>query len=421
MRKEWSSLTSTILVLFLLLIVPAANAAAGWSKTYGGPDRDIARSIVQTNDGGYALAGFTESYGAGESDFWLVKVDSSGNMQWNHAYGGPQEEDAYCVIQTSDGGYAISGYTGSYGPGDWNYWLVKTDSLGNLQWNRTYSALVHTSMWDGQAKSVVQTEDGGYALAGFVPGQYGYDFGLVKVDASGDVQWNMTYAGLVYTSVFLIRTDDGGYVVAGTSGLIGEGFWLIKVDSSGNEVWDKAYVSDSLYSAVQTMDGGYLMVGELIIQGLEGTQHDALLIKVDSSGNELWNRTYGGSEDDAFLCVIQTSNGDYAFAGYTKPIGSEETDSWFAKVDSSGNMLWNRTYGGIWSDSSSSIIQTTDGGYALVGDLESHGISDFWLIKTDETGIIPEFPSLLAVSFLLVATSLVIMVSKRKSPSLHSS
>ena len=423
MKEKGPLITYATLVclLSLPLAIQFAAATTGWDKTYGGRHYDIARSIVQTNDGGYALAGFTESYGAGESDFWLVKVDSSGNEMWNRTYGGTEDDDAYCVIQTSDGGYALSGYTKSYGSDEWSYWLVKVDSLGNMQWNKTYAGLEHGSFWNAQTSSVVQTDDGGYALAGFFPrSKYESDFCLVKVDSSGDMQWNRTYEGPVYTMVFLIRTSDGGYAMAGTCGIAGIGFWLVKVDSSGNVQWNNKYEGGSLYSAVQTSDDGYILAGNYI-----GAQDDVRLVKVDSSGNKMWNRTYGGSEDDSALCVVQTSDGGYALAGYTKSYGAGETDSWLVKVDSSGDMQWNKTYGGTWSDSLNSVIQTLDGGYALAGETHSYssffpGVPDFWLIKTDETGIIPEFPSLFAILLFLTLTILTVLVRKRKWRTLDS-
>ena len=159
-----------------------ADPSLSWSKTFGGGDDDWANSVIQTSDGGYALAGITRSYGAGGSDFWLVKTDSAGNEEWSKTFGGENSDWARSVIQTSDGGYALAGYTGSYGAGGEDFWLVKTDSSGNEEWNKTFGG--ENPDW---ALSVIQTSDGDYALAGVTESYSagGFDFWLVKTEGEG--------------------------------------------------------------------------------------------------------------------------------------------------------------------------------------------------------------------------------------------
>ena len=166
------------------LQVDARELSSGWNRTYGGTSGDYARALVQTSDGGYALAGYTYSYGAGQEDFWLVKTNSTGDALWNKTYGGTNEDYAQGLVQTGDGGYALAGSTNSFGAGGWNFWLIRTDADGTMMWNRTYGG---TNYDDGYA--LVQTSDGGYALAGYT---YSYgagntDFWLVKTDAAGNV------------------------------------------------------------------------------------------------------------------------------------------------------------------------------------------------------------------------------------------
>lgn len=153
----------------------------GWSRAYGGTSNDFAESVVQTVDGGYVIAGSTRSYGAGNDDFWLVKTDASGNAQWNKTYGGTEIEQDGSVVQTTDGGYAIAGWTESYGD---NAWLVKTDVNGNAQWNKTYGGIGSCS-----ARSLVQTVDGGYALAGYSYGGGNMNFWLAKAEAESGLAW----------------------------------------------------------------------------------------------------------------------------------------------------------------------------------------------------------------------------------------
>jgi len=425
-----STIVLSVLVLFHLII--PVGASSMWSQTYGGPEGDSAGAMVQTSDRGYAIAGWTSSFGASPNDFWLVKVDSSGNMEWNRTYGVAGNNAtlfrAVSLVQTSDGGYAIAGGNGSMGESLalFDFWLVKVDSSGNLEWSKTYGR--------GEvdvAYSVVQTSDGGYALAGET-GTFGTAFPdcwLVKTDSSGDMEWNQTYGGWDMDIAYsLIQTSDGGYALAGETTSFGAdipNFWLVKTDSSGNMEWNHAYGGNGqeiAFSLVQTNDGGYALAGETRPDGK--SPYDFWLVKTDSSGNMEWNQTYGGPDGDVAFSVVEASDGGYALAGYTESFGAGGFDFWLVKVDSSGNIQWNQTYGESESDSAQAMVQTSDGGYALAGKTTSFGagVSDAWLIKTDEAGVIPEFPSLTILPLLLVATFVIIVCKKRlpKTPNQQS-
>ena len=322
--------------------IPLGSAATtGWSQTYGGSGDDEAYSVVQTKDGGYALAGYTNSSGAGSYDFWLIKTNSSGGMLWNQTYGGAGDDEAYSVVQTNDTGYAVAGYTNSYGAGEIDAWLVKTDSSGNMQWSQTYGGRAQ----DG-AYSVIQTSDGGYALAGFTDsfGAGSYDFWLIKTNSSGGMQWNQTYGGTGDDeSSCVIQTSDGGYGLTGytnSSGAGNDDFWLVKTDSFGTPQWNQTYgdaydeIADAL---VQTSDGGYALGG---LTGSYGAGDiDYWLVKTTSSGSMQWSQTYGGSDDDEAYSLVQTSDGGYALAGFTYSYGAGSYDAFLAKTDSSGNSV----------------------------------------------------------------------------------
>ncbi len=338
-------------------------------------------SLVQTSDGGYALAGVSSSNNAGNSDFRLIKTDVSGNIQWSKIYGGKESDQAYSLVQTNDMGYALAGFTNSYGAGGCDFWLVKTDSSGNMQWNKTYGG----KRQDDEAYSVVQTSDGGYALAGKTV-SYGagdHDFWLVKTDASGNMLWSKTYGGPNNDEAYsVVQTSDGGYALAGTTVSNGNSnFLLVKIDFVGNMQWNKTYGGGTQYVTasfvVQANDGGYALAGLTISTGT--ARSDFWLIKTDKFGNQLWAKTYGGPYDDYVESLVQTSDGGYAMAGttYTWSSGSEAL---LVKTDGSGNQLWNKTYGGEGWYYAQALVQTSDGGYALAG---STSYSNSWATTAD--------------------------------------
>jgi len=349
--------------------------------------------MVQTSDEGYAFAGYTDSYGAGGNDFWLVKTDAYGTLQWSQTYGGTDNEIAYSMIQTLDGGYALAGFTASYDAGKYDFWLVKTDSAGNPQWNQTYGGADYD-----YAYSVIQASDGGYAIAG-ITDSYGagdYDFWLVKTDASGTLQWSRTYGGANNNYAHsVVQTSDGGYALAGyADSYIADdpSFWLVKTDSAGNQQWNQTYGGakyDYAYSVVQTLDGGYALAGLTDSHGAGG--YDFWLVKTDSIGNQQWNRTYGGASYEIAYSMVHTSDGGYALTGFTASCGAGKYDIWLVKTDSAGNQQWNQTYGGAGTDYAYSVVQTSDGGYALAGLTDSYGAGNYdsWLVKTDvESGLV---------------------------------
>jgi hypothetical protein len=310
-----------------------ANPEAAWSKTFGGIDNDAGNSVQQTSDGGYIIAGFTESYGAGSGDVWLIRSDSSGDVAWNQTFGGSGRGYGYSVQQTSDGGYIIAGFTESYGAGSGDIWLIKTDSSGDVAWNQTF-------------------------------GGSGGDF-------STSVQ----------------QTSDGGYIIAGATQSYGTGMddvWLIKTDSSGDVAWNQTFGDsgpDYGYSVQQTSDGGYIIAGATQSYGTR--DFDVWLIKTDSSGDVAWNKTFGGSGHDYGRSDQQTSDGGYIITWFTLSYGAGESDVWVIKTDPSGGEEWKKSFGGSDSDYGTSAQQTSDGGYIIAGATQSYGAGDFdvWLIK----------------------------------------
>ena len=311
----------------ILLIKTNANGDIIWAKTYGGTNEDRASSVQRTSDGGYIVAGATWSFGEGSSDIFLIKTDENGNVQWAKTYGGTHYDIASSVQQTSDGGYIVAGYTYSFGAGVWDIFLIKTDADGNLEWAKTYGGT-----GNDRAFSVQQTSGGGYiVVAGYADG----DILLIKTDADGNVEWAKTYGGTGYDEAYSVQqTSDGGYIVAGYTGSWPNyDLFLIKTDANGNVEWAKTYdvtEYDWAYSVQQTSDGGYIVA--VYADG------DILLIKTDADGNVEWAKTYGETSWDEAYSVQQTSDGGYIVAGYTGSFGAGGYDIFLIKTDENGDI-----------------------------------------------------------------------------------
>jgi hypothetical protein len=383
-------------ILFLLVCVQATLAQPSpdtlWTRTYGGSNEDRARAVQPTAEGGYVIAGWTWSFGAGFYDFYLVKTNSQGDTLWSRTYGGSSYDVAASVQETDSGGYIIAGYTNSFGAGTPTYtniWLVRTDSQGDTIWTSTYGG--NSS---DEASSVQQTSDRGYIVAGntLSYGAGGADYYLVRVSSQGDSLWKKTYGGSGDEYAYCVRQmDDDGYIIAGTTRSFGVGtptytnIWLVRTNSGGDTLWTRTYGGSSgeAASCVQpTTDGGYIVVGSTYSFG--AGQWDFYLVKTDFQGDTLWTRTYGGSNMDWAYSVQQTADGGYIVAGNTASSGEGSYDFYLVKTNSQGAMVWTRTYGGSNSDGAYSVRQTSDGGYIIAGETNSLGAGnmDFYLVKT---------------------------------------
>ena len=379
-----------IAVLFCALCTTSLLAQGpdmAWSGNYGGSTGDYFYGVNTTSDGGYVAAGFTTSYGL-LGQFYLVKTNGTGVMEWFQHYGGSTGDGAAVVQQTTDGGYFVAGATSSFGAGSYDYWLIKTNSIGVTQWTRTFGGSE-----DDRAYSAFQTPDGGYILAGYVYsfGAGGQDIYVVKTDVAGDVEWARIYGGTGNEVTWSIKpTSDGGYVIGGFTSSSGAGsydFWLIKTDDSGIAQWTRTFggtSADYCYAVDQTSDGGYLLGGRTNSFGVGG---DYYLVKTDADGDLEWARNFGGSGQDEARSVQQTADGGFVMAGYSNSYGAGSYDFWVVKTDPMGFMQWSRSYGGSEREELYAAMQTPDGGYALAGHTWSYGVgtpgsSNAFLVKT---------------------------------------
>jgi hypothetical protein len=319
--------------------IPATRPSPHFCKAIGGPENEAGKSLIQTSDGGYAIAGFTKSFGAGDYDVYVVKLDANGNLQWTKTIGGPESEEGNSLIQTSDGGYAIAGVTLSFGAGGPDVYVVKLDANGNLQWTKTIGGKK-----EDIGASLIQTSDGGYAITGVTQsfGAGKWDVYVVKLDANGNLQWTRTIGGPGDEIGFsLIQTSDGGYAIAGYTTSFGAGekdVYVVKLDAKGNLQWTKTIggpVVEDGSSLIQTSDGGYAIAGSTTSFGAGYT--DVYVVKLNANGNLQWTKSIGGKRGDLGISLIQTSDGGYAIAGATKSFGAGEWDVYVVKLDKNGN------------------------------------------------------------------------------------
>ncbi len=402
-------------VLLVTLISASAMASAGWARTYRGENMDVLTpfSVVQTLDGGYTTAIFgmlrrvddvgykghlTTSY-----ELQILKTDQNGGEQWRRSYPTVEDPnlvtptiytyaDEYVIVQTADQGYAVAG--GS--------WMFKVDSQGSVLWTRAYT--LDESSSNFYVHSMIQTQDGGFALTGTIQTYDGQnDYWLVKTNSLGIAQWNQTYNSGTYTdsggnviprddeAKCVIQTKDGGYALVGSASVFNSGTssvtysaWVVKTDAIGKQLWNRGYDLLNLpgykSTIVQTSDAGYAVVGN--------QNNDFCLFKTSSSGQLQWSKTYGETQTDTPCSLVQLEDGGYAMAGTWTTI---VPTMGLVRTDSSGKVLWTKTFNAKENMTSSSndqanaMIRTRDGSYAIVGstksDNENH--QDVFFVKTE--------------------------------------
>jgi hypothetical protein len=310
-----------------------------WTRTSGGEGYDQGEAVQQTTDGDYIVAGYTWSFGAGGCDAYLVRFDTNGDTLWTRTFGGDSEDYAFDVQQTTDTGYIIAGCTYSRSAGAYDVYLVKTDAHGDTLWTRTYGGMA-----DDEGLSIQQTTDGGYIVAGFTR-SFGFgdrDVYLIKTNDAGETLWTRTIGDSLDNQGKSIRqTTDGGYIVTGYtgSGAGGPDVYLIKTDAHGDTLWTRVFGGtgdDRGYSVWQTTDGGYIIGGAATPSG--ASAWDVYLIKTDAGGDALWAQTFGGGRIDGGSAVQQTDDSGYVIAGYTTSFGAGEADVWLIKTDADGNV-----------------------------------------------------------------------------------
>jgi hypothetical protein len=384
------------MVAMAAILVPSfLTAQTTFQRTYGGASYDNGFSVQQTAEGGYVVAGGTRSFGAGDCDVYLIKVNALGDTMWTRTYGGAGSQGAYSVQQTADGGYVMAGSTADtvslfeYG------YLVRTDSIGETLWTRTFGPDSQDIQW---VNEIQQTDDGGFVFVGWATGDAFYEISyVVRTDANGDTLWTR---GLCdpesgYCRAYSVQqTKDHGYIVSGAKSPLDSGYsdtYLVKLDSGGGTTWSATFGDTGYqtgYSVEQTADGGYIAVGASGYSD-QSDGHDVYLVRTDAAGNPLWTKVLREANDQAGNTVHQTPDGGFALCGWTGIIMTDSSsDAYLVRTDANGDTLWTTTFGGSSKDVGCSFQPTGDGGYVIAGYTSSFGTGgeDVWLIKTDSFG-----------------------------------
>ncbi len=376
MNSCLSQLLSRLFMPVLLYFFLAADSSAQtWANTYGGNSN--ARDVVQCSDGGYIVAGRTSSFGAGSSDIWIVKLDATGIISWEKTYGGIGIDVVLSIATTADNGCIAAGATSSFGAGNNDFWILKLDSAGDIQWQKTYG----TAGWE-VPNSIKQVPDNGYIVAGYIDTGSGQDFWVLKLSDDGLLEWQKKYAGSGTECAYSVSiTPDECYLVAGTGF---DDFWVIKIDGSGSILWQKNYGGsgyETAYCGQNTSDGGYIVTGST---SSFGGVFRLWTLKLDSNGNVQWQKVYGNINYELARYISQTSDNGYILAG------KSGSNIWILRLDSSGNIQWQKTYGGSMTEQSYSVKQTSDGGFIVAGETQSFGPSglEAWILKLDISGSI---------------------------------
>ncbi|MBL4657021.1 MAG: T9SS type A sorting domain-containing protein [Flavobacteriales bacterium] len=430
-----------ILVFYLTAGIVFSQPIVKWQKTIGGDLLDELRDIEQTSDGGFILGGYSETGISGDKtdtsrgsrDFWPIKLNSVGVIEWQRTIGGNSYDHLNSIEQTDDGGYILCGYSGSDSTGEKNensqggidFWVIKLDALGQIQWQNTIGG----SSAD-EIHEIRQTEDGGYVAVGdSYSGISGdktensvgdYDYWVVKLNSAGVITWQNCFGGIDEDIPYCIeQTSDGGYIVGGWSRSDSTGdktewsrgdkdYWVVKLDSIGIIQWDKtigAFSRDEAYDIHQTSDGGYIVGGRSYTDSTGDQTEmgdgsvDFWVVKLSSTGELVWQNAIGGAGSDWLYAIHPTSDAGFVLGGYSNSgISRDKTevsrggsDYWVVKIDSLGVVQWDKTVGGAGNDVLRSIWQTTDGGFILGGFSDSDisgdktenskGDIDYWVVK----------------------------------------
>lgn len=420
-------------MLFSLSLIAQVNPTIDWKKCFGGPGNERFHDIEQTADGGYIATGslepeYFDSIPYTSTQVWVVKIDMNSNIEWERTFGGSSYEGGNAIIPTSDGGYMVAGFTFS-SDGDVSefhgvvdYWILKINSNGDLLWEKTLGGS------DGEvAYDIMETSDGNFVVAGktssldgdvlgfHIPYYYGDDYWIVKLNPEGEILWSKCYGGYAYDIPgSIMETKEGNYVIAGyTNSIDGDitinhgsyDAWVIKIQPDGDLIWQKTYGSgpeDYAFSIVEDENNDLVFAGHSRSNytGFHGG-FDYWMVKLNKNGKIKWSRVFGGSRQDHGTEIAVLQNGSYVMGGWSHSldgdvIGSHKhVDYWIVGVSVDGNLLWSDALGGKSSDYMYCLAPTNDNGfiisgssYSTNGDITDNytNTGEAWTVKMNYAG-----------------------------------
>ena len=413
---------------------PIANGEIDVVKTFGGSKNDVAKSVIKTIDGGYVVLGYTQSADGditdklNESfDLWVLKFNAEDELIWSKTFGGTNNDKGNDIIQTSDGGFAVLGYSESndedvtQNAGSQDFWVLKLTSEGNITWQKSFGYV-----GADYGTTLIQTNDNGYLLSGVIDvtasgGQgnsrnsqrhAGGDIWTIKLDATGALQWSKYYGGsFTDTSYGVAKTDDNGFIMIGSSdsedvdiqGNIGSyDFWAVRISSTGSIVWEKSFGGSEIdegRAITATEDGNFMIVGDTRSSDNNVSTNkgaaDLWMLKINPEGTILWEKSFGGSSFDVARSISKTQDGGFLIAGSSRSADGDvstnqgQNDAWVLKTNSTGDLQWQRTIGGTEIDFCYDAVVLENGKIVAVGESsssngeisENKGFSDALIIK----------------------------------------
>jgi len=375
-------------IVVLLLLIPLAVSAdkaprADWARDLGGNREEIFYDVIQTSDGGYAAAGMTRGMSSSD-DVYVVKFSTSGDVEWEQNYGGAKKDAAKSIRQTTDGGYIIGGWTSSFNVGVKDFYVLKLNPSGELEWDKT----IGSSQTD-QCEAVIQTMDGEYIAVGqsWKSIQEGNMY-MIKMDAAGNVLWEKPMGGGLEDGAYDVQqTADHGYIVAGYTRSATDGrykMFIVKTNPEGKKEWsrDFGHGSDDKALSIEQNRDGYIVSG---YSKSQVSLSDVYLVEIDLDGHMVWEKTFGSSNTDEVVNSIKkTSDGGYILAGKTNQYTYGAYDIYLLKLDRDGNEQWSQVFGGENDDFGYSVAQSSDGSYIVAGQTKSLGTGgNAYIIKTE--------------------------------------
>ena len=416
-------------------IIPVSNGSLEMAKTYGGSKNDVAKSVIATSDGGFAILGYTQSIDGDVTekssenyDYWMLKFDSEALLEWTKTYGGSGDDRGNQLIQTSDGGYALIGYSDSsdgdvtINNGNRDFWVIKINATGAIIWEKSFG---YSGADEGV--SILETSDNHFVLSGvldvtasggngntgrYSPSHAGGDYWSIKINASGDLVWSRFYGGS-------FTDNPAGIIENITSDLITVGgsdsndvdisnnkgtydFWVIKSSSSGAIIWEKSYGGsefDEARGVISTDNGDHIIVGDTRSEEQDVSFNnggaDLWVLRISDNGDTIWEKSYGGSNFDVAKSISSTFDGGFIIAGSSRSSNGDvnknqgQNDAWVTKINNSGQLIWETTVGGAEIDFAYDAVQLTNGTIIAVGETNSFngdilvnkGFTDLLIIK----------------------------------------